>query len=49
MLVDDYERYNNDRQDVVDISTEEPLEAVAEPTADDCMYSIPFWRVWRCR
>ena len=44
MLVDDYETHNNDRQDVVDINTDETLEdAVVELTADDCMYSIPYW------
>jgi hypothetical protein len=38
MLVDEYEQYNNDRPDVVDISpdgaSEEPAEV--EPMADDC-------------
>jgi hypothetical protein len=38
MLVDDYEQYNNDRPDVVNISpddaSEEPAEV--EPMADDC-------------
>lgn len=38
MLVDEYELYNNDRPDVVDISpdraSEEPTEV--EPMADDC-------------
>jgi hypothetical protein len=41
MLVDDYEQYNNDRPDVVDISpdgaSEEPAEV--EPTANDCTLS----------
>lgn len=41
MLVDEYEKYNNDRQDVVDINTEETAEnAVAEPTADDCTLTL---------
>jgi hypothetical protein len=39
MLVDEYEQYNNDRPDVIDISpdgtSEEPAEV--EPMADDCM------------
>lgn len=37
MLVDDYEQYNNDRQEVVNISPDEPTEE-AEPDvrADDC-------------
>jgi hypothetical protein len=38
MLVDEYEQYNNDRPDVVNISpddaSEEPAEV--EPMADDC-------------
>jgi hypothetical protein len=38
MLVDDYEQYNNDQPDVVNISpdgtSEEPAEV--EPMADDC-------------
>jgi hypothetical protein len=39
MLVDEYEKYNNDRQDVVDINTDESAEdAEKEPLADDCMY-----------
>lgn len=37
MLVDDYEKYNNDRQDVVDINADEKVEeAEVEPMADDC-------------
>lgn len=43
MLVDDYEKYNNDRQDVVDINTDETVEiAETEPMADDCT-SNPFY------
>ena len=42
MLVDEYEQYNNDRPDVVDISpdgaSEEPAEV--EPMADDCTHSV---------
>jgi hypothetical protein len=38
MLVDEYDQYNHDRPDVVDISpdgaSEEPAEV--EPMADDC-------------
>jgi hypothetical protein len=38
MLVDEYEQYNNDQPNVVDISpdgaSEEPAEV--EPMADDC-------------
>ena len=41
MLVDEYEQYNNDRPDVVDIppkgASEEPAEL--EPMADDCTCS----------
>jgi hypothetical protein len=39
MLVEDeYEKYNNDRQDVVDISADEIAEDVeAAPMANDCM------------
>lgn len=38
MLVDEYDKYNNEQQDVVDINTDETVEdAVTEPTADDCM------------
>ena len=41
MLVDDYEKYNNDRQDVVDINTDETVgDADAEPVADDCTLSL---------
>lgn len=37
MMVDEFEKYNNDRQDVVDISTDQTVENVeAEPMADDC-------------
>ena len=38
MLVDEYEQYNNDRQDVVNISPDDAFEepAEAEPMADDC-------------
>ena len=37
MMVDDYEQYNNDRQEVVNISPDDPNEE-AEPDirADDC-------------
>ena len=40
MLVDEYSQYNNDPQDVVNITpTDTPEEpAEAEPMADDCMY-----------
>ena len=43
MLVDDYEKYNNDQQDVVDINADETVEeAATEPTADDCtLYPLP--------
>jgi hypothetical protein len=44
MLVDEYEKYNNNnhnRQDVVDINTDETAgDAVAEPTADDCTLTL---------
>lgn len=36
-MVDDFEKYNNDRQDVIDINTDETVEdAETEPLADDC-------------
>ena len=44
MMVDDYEQYNNDRQEVVNISPgpEEPIEETeVEIRADDCMYHSP--------
>lgn len=41
MLVDDYEKYNNDRQDVVDINTDETVgDADAELLADDCTFPL---------
>ncbi len=41
MLVDDYEKYNNDRQDVVDLNTDDTLGGTdAEPMADDCTFSL---------
>ena len=44
MLVEDYEQYNNDRPDVVDISpdgaSEEPAEV--ELMADDCTFPVLF-------
>ena len=41
MLVDDYEKYNNDRQDVVDINTDETVGDVdTEPMADDCTFIL---------
>jgi hypothetical protein len=37
MLVDDYEKYNNDRQDVVETNADESVEdAEGELMADDC-------------
>jgi hypothetical protein len=45
MLVDDYEKYNNDRQDVVDINADEPVEdAEVEPMADDCTFALFYER-----
>lgn len=45
MLVDEYEKYNNDRQDVVDISADETGEdTVTEPLADDC--TLVFFSGW---
>jgi hypothetical protein len=36
MLVDEYEKYNNDRPEVIDINTDEPVEdAEKEVLADD--------------
>lgn len=41
MLVDRYEKYNNDRQDVVDINTDETVgDTDAEPMADDCTFLL---------
>lgn len=41
MLVDDFESYNNDRQDTEDVAIINPEETPAEPTdsvlANDCM------------
>lgn len=38
MMVDDYEQYNNDRQEVVNISPDDPSEdPEPEIRADDCM------------
>jgi len=42
MLVDDYEKYNNNRQDVVETNTDESVEdAEVELMADDC--TLPFY------
>ena len=39
MLVDDYEQYNNDRQEVVNISPDDPTEEPEpEIRADDCRF-----------
>lgn len=42
MLVDEYDQYQNDRQDVVNITPDDTAEepAAAEPMADDCMYTV---------
>jgi hypothetical protein len=43
MLVDEYEKYNNEQQDVVDINADETVEEAAiEPTADDCTLHAPY-------
>lgn len=45
MLVDGYEKYNNDRQDVVDINTDEPVgDAEPELMADDCTSTSSPWK-----
>jgi hypothetical protein len=37
MLVDEYEKYNNDRHEVVDSNPDDVVEdAEPEPMADDC-------------
>ena len=40
MLVDEYEQYNNDRHDAVNISPDDAPEKPKEaaPLADDCTY-----------
>ncbi len=49
MLVDDYDKYNNDRQDVVDINADEAVEDVeAEPMADDCTLDLSYFFCVRC-
>jgi hypothetical protein len=41
MLVDDYESFNNDRHDVVNITPDDASEGPpeVEPIADDCMFT----------
>jgi hypothetical protein len=41
MLVDEYEKYNNERQDIVDISADETTEdGAGEPMADNCTSTL---------